>query len=75
MKTYKQDELLALRDHHEAWLMKQTGVTGTGIGLGPGGNVVLRIFTSGIQEPTRNAIAVKLQGIPLAWEEGEVVTH
>ncbi len=73
MKTYTEDTLLALRDRHEAWLMAQGGVIGTGIGLGPRGQVVLRIFTKGIKQATRQAIAAKLGDVPVAWEEGEVV--
>ena len=75
MKTYSQDELLTLRDRHEAWLMAQDGVTGTGIGLDRGGDVVLRIFTTGISDATRRTIATKLTGVPIAWEEGEVVPY
>ena len=54
-------------------LMAQAGVIGTGIGLNPGGQVVLRIFTKGIKQATRQTIATKLAGVPVAWEEGEVV--
>ena len=73
MPTYTEDELRALRDRHEAWLMAQAGVIGTGIGLNPGGQVVLRIFTKGMQQATRQTIATRLAGVPVAWEEGEVV--
>ncbi len=73
MKTYTEDALLALRDRHEAWLTAQAGVIGTGVGLDPSGQVVLRIFTKGIKQATRQAIAARLVGVPVAWEEGEVV--
>lgn len=73
MSDTGETKLLAVRDQHEAWLMNQSGVTGTSIGLGSGGQPVLRIFTHGITEPTRREVAKKLPGVPLAWEEGEVV--
>lgn len=75
MKTYTEDELLKIRDRHEGWLMEQPGVTGTGIGLGSSGQIVLRIYTHGIAEPTRQAITNKLAGLPVSWEEGEVVAY
>ena len=53
MSDTGETKLLAVRDQHEAWLMNQSGVTGTSIGLGSGGQPVLRIFTHGITEPTR----------------------
>lgn len=73
MKRYTDHELFALRDRHESWLMSQEGVTGTGIGLGRSGEPVLRIFTAGISPATQKVIVQKLAGVPLAWEEGEVV--
>ena len=75
MKTYTEAELVALRDRHESWLMEQKGVTGTSVGLDAGGKIVLRVFTHGITEPTRRAIAERLQGVPLAWEEGEIIPY
>jgi hypothetical protein len=72
-KTYSQEQLLALRDRHEPWLMAQPGVIGTGIGLDSGGRVVLRIFTHGATPVTRRTIANRLGGVPLGWEEGDVV--
>lgn len=73
MTTYTEDTLLALRDRHEAWLMAQEGLIGTGIGLGSQGQVLLRIFTKGMKQATRQAIAAKLGDVPLDWEEGEVI--
>lgn len=73
MKSYTDDELIALRDRYEQWLMAQRGVIGTGVGVGAGGNLVLRIFTSGVTTQTRRVITQKLPDIPIAWEEGEVI--
>jgi len=41
--------------------------------LGSQGQVVLRIFTKGMKQATRQAIAAKLGDVPLDWEEGEVI--
>lgn len=75
MKTYSQAEILEARDRHEGWLMAQPGVTGTGVGLGSGGQIVLRIYTHGMAEPTRQAIMKRLTDIPVSWEEGEIVAY
>lgn len=73
MKKFSERELAALRDRHESWLMSQQGVTGTSIGLDAGGDLVLRIFTVGATPATRSNVAARLPGVPLAWEEGEIV--
>ena len=75
MKNYTQEQLLALRDSQEAWLMAQPGVTGTGIGLDARGQLVLRIFTKGISASTRQSIAGQLPHVPLDWEEGDVIAY
>jgi hypothetical protein len=75
MKNYTQEQLLALRDSQEAWLMAQPGITGTGIGLDAGGRLVLRIFTKGISPTTRESIAQQLPSVPLDWEEGDIIAY
>ena len=75
MKDYTQEELLAVRDRHEAWLLAQPGVIGTGIGLTEDGRLVIKVFTKGIRHSNREAIAKKLTDVPIAWEEGEVVAY
>ncbi|MDC7789739.1 hypothetical protein PQJ75_28065 [Rhodoplanes sp. TEM] len=75
MDSHTQEQLLALRDRHEAWLLAQPGVIGTGVGIEPDGRLVLRIFTKGIRQESRDTIARALPDAPLAWEEGEVVAR
>jgi|GEM_PF-4625332 len=53
--------------------MAQPGVTGTGVGLGTKGELVLRIYTTGILQTTRDEINKKLAGVPVDWEEGDIV--
>jgi hypothetical protein len=54
--------------------MSQPGVTGTSVGL-KGNQIVLRVFTHGIQPPIRKLISSQLSGVPLDWEEGEIVAQ
>lgn len=75
MKRYTQEELLAVRDRHEAWLLAQPGVIGTGIGLTQDGKLALKVFTKGMRQSNREAIGRKLLDVPIAWEEGEVVAY
>ena len=73
MKTYTEEELVSLRNHNEDWLMAQPGVIGTSIGLDANRKLVLRIFTKGIGQTTRQSITNRLVDIPIAWEEGDIV--
>jgi hypothetical protein len=73
-KVYSQDELQALKERNEDWLMSQPGVTGTGIGLTASGDVALRIFTTRITDSTRAAIRSRLpEDAPIDWDEGEEI--
>lgn len=75
MKTHTQEELIALRNRNEAWLMAKPGVTGTSIGLDATKQIVLRIYTKGITQATRQAITSKLVDVPIDWEEGDIVAQ
>lgn len=76
MKDYSDEELIAVQSRHGDWLAAQPGVTGTSVGLGHGGQPVLRVFTSGISAATRQAIQQRLAGVPVDWEEGgEIIAY
>jgi hypothetical protein len=73
MKSFTQEDLLAIHNQHEAWLRAQPGVVGTGVGMDKGGNICLKIFTNQVAPATRNAIYERLSDIPVAVEEtGEI---
>jgi hypothetical protein len=69
-----EDQLQDVRDRNENWIMSQPGVTGTGIGLNRG-QVVLKIFSHGAPAETRQAVAKRLVGVPIAWEDGDVIAY
>jgi len=73
MKDFNQDELLAERDRHEAWLRAQPGVVGTGVGMDKGGTISSKVFTNSMPHGTRETISQRLGHVPLAFEEvGEI---
>jgi len=64
MERLTQQELLNIRDQHESWLRSQAGVEGTGVGLGRGGDLCLKVFTNQVSAATRNAIHERLVDLP-----------
>lgn len=69
-----EERLLAIRNQAEDWLNQQPGITGTGIGLGRSGQVCIKVFTNRMPPETKEAIAQRLQGVPVDFEEtGEFV--
>ena len=73
VKRYSEQDVAALRDQHDAWLMSQPGVLGTSVGLGRDGNVCLRIFTKQVPEATRRAIRARMPDVPIDFDEGEEI--
>ena len=55
-------KVMAIQDRNTAQLMSQKGVVGTATGLDDDGNVVIRVYTSGADEPQ---IPAALEGIPV----------
>jgi hypothetical protein len=55
-------KVMAIQDRNTAQLMSQKGVVGTATGLDDDGNVVVRVYTSGADEPQ---IPAMLDGIPV----------
>jgi hypothetical protein len=55
-------KVMAIQDRNTAQLMSQKGVLGTATGLDDDGNVVVRVYTSGADEPQ---IPAMLEGIPV----------
>jgi hypothetical protein len=53
---------MAIQDRNTARLISQKGVVGTATGLDDDGNVVIRVYTSGADEPQ---IPAALEGIPV----------
>ena len=69
MPALTADELLKIRDEHEAWLQRQPGVVGTGVGLNAAGEICLKVFSDRMTPQTRNSILERLSGIPTSVEE------
>jgi hypothetical protein len=70
------NQAMAVQNRYTAQLMSQKGVIGTSTGLDDDGNVVIRVYTSGANEPR---IPAMLEGIPVqtvlsgpihAWRDG-----
>jgi len=55
-------KVMAIQDRNTAQLMSQKGVVGTATGLDDDGNVVIRVYTSGADEPQ---IPAMLEGTPV----------
>jgi hypothetical protein len=73
MKKYCESELLDVQAKHGQWFASQPGVIGTSVSLGKSGNLVLRVYTSGISNATRQAIQSKLSDVPVEWDEGDEI--
>jgi hypothetical protein len=73
MSPYSAEALRAARDRHEPWLRSQSGVVGTGIGLGPDGEPCIKVYSNRIPPAVRNAIMDRLRDLPVVIEEtGEI---
>lgn len=66
---FLEDQLLATRDQHEAWLNQQPGISGTGVGLNSGGQVCIKIFTNHMPPDIKTAISQRLGTVPIDFEE------
>ncbi|PWB72547.1 hypothetical protein C3F09_06495 [candidate division GN15 bacterium] len=64
---------MAVQDRHTDELLAISGVVGTGTGLGPDGNPVIKVFVNGTTNGVAK-IADKLEGIPVEVEETGPVT-
>ena len=69
MAAFTVEELVRIRDEHEAWLRAQPGVVGTGVGLTDTGETHLKIYGDGLLPETRTAIKERLPEIPITFEE------
>jgi hypothetical protein len=66
---YSQEQLITARDKMESWLAQQPGFNGSGIGMAPGGNLVIKIYSNQMPAATRNAIVAKAGELPIQIEE------
>lgn len=67
--SFTQAQVAAEKSRHEAWIAEQEGVTGTGIGLDPGGQPCIKVYTNRMPAATRDSIRSRLGGIPVDFEE------
>jgi hypothetical protein len=67
------NDLVAAKNRHRDWLLRQPGVQGTAIGQDDRGRPVLKVMTSQVSEETKRQIVSRLKDLPVAFEEtGEI---
>jgi|HubBroStandDraft_6_1064221.scaffolds.fasta_scaffold311510_1 hypothetical protein len=66
---FDETKLLAARAKHEAWLSRQNGFAGSGLGVGRNGQVCLKIYTNKMPEETRQNVGAVLASVPFEFEE------
>ena len=66
---FDETKLLAARATHEAWLSRQTGFAGSGLGVGQNGQVCLKIYTNKMPEETKKNVSTVLSRVPFEFEE------
>lgn len=71
------DQIFAARNQHEDWLMSLPGVTGTSVGIDmKTDEVSLVIYNDGkTSQEIRRQVSEKLDGIPIAWEDGDILAQ
>lgn len=73
MPNHTEQQVIEIQEKMNPWLLGQAGVLGTSVGLNNSGQVVLRIFTSGISDRIKQLIAERLGNVPVEWEEGDIM--
>lgn len=71
---WNMNQLIAVRDQHEDWLIQQAGVTGTAIGEDADGRLSIKILTNQVRASERERIRAKLGGTPVCFEETGSIT-
>ena len=71
--AFTEAELVSEKNKVEPWLLSQQGITGSGVGIGQGGNICLKIYINQMSNETKSAIDSRLQALPHEFEEtGEI---
>ena len=72
--AFTETQLVSEKNKVEPWLNSQEGFTGSGIGIGRGGQICLKIFTNQMSIKTKQAIESRLQNLPHEFEETGQIT-
>src|SRR5260370_918968 len=65
---------VAVKQRHEAELLKMSGVTGSGVGLSAEGKAVIKVFVEKDTQAMRSSVPPFLETIPVEIEETGPVT-
>ena len=66
---WTEESLGTIRDQHEEWLMQQSFIHGTGIGLDRQGRLCLKIYVEAAGAADREQVRQQLKDVPLQFDE------